>query len=206
VPPPIVDARAPVSASAILQRLHDEMPPGHFTLGSLMHSLQKRSFGIIMLLLALVALAPGISIAAGILLMIPALQMIAGKPAPIFPRRIANHELPTKHLADIIQRCLPGLRFLETVIHPRWHSALGPSKRIAGMVIILLSASLVASPIPFSNVVPALVVALISIAYLEEDGLLLSIALIAALIVLATAVLAVWEMVAGGAKWIVGLW
>ena len=61
------------------------------------------------------------------------------------------------------------------------------------------------SPIPFSNVVPALVVALISIAYLEEDGVLLSIALLAAMVVLAAATMAVWETVAG-AKWIVGQW
>jgi Exopolysaccharide synthesis, ExoD len=93
VPPPIVDARTLVSASVVLQRLHDEVPPDHFTLGWLMDSLQKRSFGIIMLLLALVAIAPGISIAAGILVMIPAFQMIAGKPAPVFPHRIANHGL-----------------------------------------------------------------------------------------------------------------
>jgi len=32
----------------------------------------------------------------------------------------------------------------------------------------------------FSNIVPALVIALISLAYLEEDGLLFSIALLAA--------------------------
>lgn len=205
MPPPIIDARTPVLASAILQRLHDDVPSDHFTLGWLMHSLQKRSFGIIMLLLALVALAPGISIAAGALLMIPALQMIAGKAAPIFPRRIANHALPTKHLAHLIQRSVPGLRYLETVIHPRWHSVLGPGKWIAGVAVMLLGATLIASPIPFSNVVPALVVVLISIAYMEEDGLLLSVALMAALIVLAMATLAVWETVAG-AKWIVGLW
>jgi hypothetical protein len=36
-----------------------------------MGSLRKRSFGIIMLLLALVAMAPGVSIVAGLLLMIP---------------------------------------------------------------------------------------------------------------------------------------
>jgi len=194
-----------VPASVVLQRLHDEVPPDHFTLGWLMDSLQKRSFGIIMLLLAFVAIAPGISIAAGILLMIPAFQMIAGEPAPVFPRRVANHWLPTRHLADLIQRCLPGLRYLERVIHPRWHTPFGPTKRIVGMVIMLLSATLVVSPIPFSNVVPALVVALISIAYLEEDGVLLSIALLAALVVLAVAIMAVWEVVAG-AKWIVGLW
>jgi hypothetical protein len=204
VPPPIVDARTPVLASIVLRRLHDEVPPDHFTLRWLMDSLQKRSFGIIMLLLALVAIAPGISIAAGFLLMIPAFQMMAGKPAPVFPRRIADHELPTRHLADLIQRCLPGLRYLETIIHPRWHAALGPTKRIVGVAILLLSLTLVASPIPFSNVVPALVVVLISIAYLEEDGVLLSIALLAAFVVLAAATMAVWEMVAG-AKWIVSL-
>jgi hypothetical protein len=203
--PPIVDARAPVLASIELQRLHDEVPPGHFTLAWLMDSLQKRSFGVIMLLLALVAIAPGISIAAGVLLMIPAFQMIAGKPAPVFPRRIANHGLPTRHLAELIQRCLPGLRCLETIIHPRWHTALGSTKRIVGIIIILLSATLVVSPVPFSNVVPALVIALISTAYLEEDGLLLSIALLAALVVLAVAMTAAWEVIAG-AKWIVGLW
>jgi hypothetical protein len=99
VPRPIVDARTPVPASVVLQRLHDEVPPDHFTLGWLMGSLQKRSFGIIMLLLALVALTPGISLGAGMLLMIPAFQMMAGKPAPVFPRRIANRTLPTRHLS-----------------------------------------------------------------------------------------------------------
>jgi hypothetical protein len=205
MPPPIADARTPIPASVVLQRLHDEVPPDRFTLGWLMDSLQKRSFGIITLLLALVAVAPGISIVAGMLLMFPAFQMMAGKPTPVFPRRVAERSLPTRHLAALVQRCLPGLRYLEKVIHPRWQTPLGPTKRIVGIVIALLSATLVASPIPFSNIVPASVVALISIAYLEEDGLLLSIALLAAVIALAVATMAVWETVVG-AKWIVGLW
>jgi hypothetical protein len=50
-----------------------------------------------------------------------------------------------------------------------------------------------------------LVIALISLAYLEEDGILLSIALLAAVIVLTLATAAVWEMVVG-AKWIIDLW
>jgi hypothetical protein len=56
-------------------------------------------------------------------------------------------------------------------------------------------------PIPLSNVVPTLVIALISLAYLEEDGALLSIALLAAIIVLTVATAAIWEMFVG-AKWI----
>ena len=68
----------------MLQRLHDEAPMDQFTLSWLMSRLQKRSFGIIMLLLSLVAIAPGISVVAGLLLMIPAFQMVAGKAAPVF--------------------------------------------------------------------------------------------------------------------------
>ena len=48
-------------------------------------------------------------------------------------------------------------------------------------------------------------IALISLAYLEEDGLLLSIALLAAVIVLGIEFVAIWETVVG-AKWIIGLW
>ena len=69
----------------------------------------------------------------------------------------------------------------------------------------MLSATLVFIPIPLSNIVPALVIALISLAYLEEDGVLLSIALLAGAIVLAVATAAIWQMVVG-AKWIVDLW
>jgi len=189
----------------VLQRLHDEVPADHFTLGWLMHSLHKRSFGIIILIIALVAIAPGLSILAGLLLMIPAFQMIAGKPAPVFPRRIAARSLPTQRLAEAVQRSVPVLRFLEKVVHPRWHTPLEATKRLVGVAVIMLSATLVFIPIPLSNVVPALVIALISLAYIEEDGALLSIAVLATTIVMTVAAAAVWEM-AIGAKWVVHLW
>jgi len=189
----------------VLQRLHDEVPADHFTLGWLMGSLRRRSFGIIMLLLAVVAAAPVVSFVAGVLLMIPAFQMIAGHPAPVFPRRIAARPLPTRHLAALVQRAVPVLRFLEKMIHPRWTTPLEATKRLVGIVVMLLSTALVLTPIPFSNVVPALVIALISLAYLEEDGLLLSIALLGAAVVLTVAAAAVWQTVLG-AKWIGGLW
>ena len=198
------DARALIPATVVLQRLHDEVPADHFTLTWLTNNLHKRSFGIIMLLIALVAIAPGLSIIAGLLLMIPAVQMIAGKAAPVFPRRIATRSLPTRHLAAVVQRSIPLLRYLEKVIHPRWHTPLESTKRLVGAVVLILSTTLVLVPIPLSNVVPASVIALISLAYLEEDGVLLSIALLAAMIVMAVATMGVWEMVVS-AQWIADL-
>jgi hypothetical protein len=199
------DAQALVPASVVLQRLHDEVPADHFTLAWLTNNLHKRSFGIIMLLIALVAIAPGLSIIAGLLLMIPAVQMIAGKAAPVFPRRIATRSLPTRHLAAVVQRSIPLLRYLEKVTHPRWHTPLEATKRLVGAVVVILSTTLVLIPIPLSNVVPASVIALISLAYLEEDGVLLSMALLAAMIVMTVATIGVWEMVVG-AQWIADLW
>lgn len=189
----------------MLQRLHDEAPTDHFTLDWLMGSLRKRSFGIIMLLLAVVAMAPGVAIVAGLLLMIPAFQMIAGWPAPVFPRRIATRPLPTRYLAALVQRAVPVLRYLEKMIRPRWPTPIEASKRLVGIIIVMLNTTVVFTPIPLSNVVPALVIALISLAYLEEDGLLLSIALLAAVVVLTVALVAVWQTVLS-AIWISGLW
>jgi hypothetical protein len=160
---------------------------------------------MIMLLLALVAMVPGISIVAGLLLMIPAFQMLAGRPAPIFPRRIANRPLPTRHLAALVQRAVPVLRYLERIVHPRWPTPFEATKRLVGIVVMILSTAVVFAPVPLSNVVPALLIALISLAYLEEDGLLLSIALLGALIVVGVVLVTVWEIVVG-AKWFIGLW
>jgi hypothetical protein len=46
---------------------------------------------------------------------------------------------------------------------------------------------------------------LISLAYLEEDGVLLSIALLAAAKVMTAATMGIWEVVVG-AKWLAELW
>ena len=194
-----------IHASVVLQRLHNEAPPDYFTLHWLMEQLRRRSFGMIMLLLALVAMVPGISIIAGLLLMIPAFQMLAGRPAPVFPRRIANRPLPTRHLAALLQRAVPVLRHLEKIVHPRWPTPFEATKRLVGSVVMILNSAIVFAPIPLSNIVPALLIALIALAYLEEDGLVLSIALLGALIVVGVVLVTVWEIVAG-AKWFVGLW
>jgi hypothetical protein len=61
-----------------------------------------------------------------------------------------------------------------------------------GGVVLLLAASLLA-PVPLSNVPPALATGLIAVAYLEEDGALLGLALAAALAMLAVAAVAAWE-------------
>ena len=158
-----------------------------------------------MLLLGLAATVPGVSVGAGLLLMIPACQLILGHTTPAFPRRIAAHPIPTRHFAALVQRAVPVLRYLEKAIHPRWHMALDAAGRLMGVVVLVLSAALVFIPIPTSNIVPALAIVLISLAWLEEDGLLLAIAILCGLVVSALALAAVWATVLG-AEWITRFW
>jgi hypothetical protein len=96
---------------------------------------------------------------------------------------------------------VPVLSYLEKMIYPRWPAPHEATKRVVGAMVVLLSTAVVLSPIPLSNVVPALVIALMSLAYLEEDGLLLTLAPLSAVIVLAVAAAAVWKTILG-AEWI----
>jgi hypothetical protein len=84
----------------------------------------------------------------------------------------------------------------QKAIHPRWHTPIEATKRLVGAVVVLLSATLVFIPIRQQRR-PRLSEALISLAYQEEGGALLSIALLAAIVVLAVATAAVWEMFVG---------
>ncbi len=135
-----------------------------------------RSFGIVLLLLGILGLLPVVSPVAGIMLTIPAFQMIRADAAPVFPRRIAQRAFPADKLASLVLRITPTLRYLERFVKPRWATPLKTTKRIVGVIVLLLGLGLLA-PFPLSNVPVSLTIVLVAFAYLEEDGILLTAAL-----------------------------
>ncbi|PWC41443.1 exopolysaccharide biosynthesis protein [Azospirillum sp. TSO22-1] len=181
-----------VPTSVVLNGILGEAPAEHVTLDWLIARLGHRSFGVILLLLALLGVLPGVSAMAGVLLAIVAFQMILDHPGPVFPRRIATRHVETRRLTAIIRRTVPVLRYLERFIRPRWATPFVATKRAVGGVVLLLGASLLI-PVPLSNLPPALLVVLIAFAYLEEDGALLCAALAGTLLLSAIALGAAWE-------------
>jgi hypothetical protein len=195
--------QARVPTSIVLSDLLGRDAPEQVTLTWLMGQLSERSFGIVLLLLALVGLVPGLSLLAGVLLLVVAAQMMLGRPEPAFPRRISARPFATRRLVQAVRWVVPVLRALERIIRPRWPTPFQTTQRVVGGVVLLLACSLFA-PVPLSNIPPALVIGLIAFAYLEEDGALLGIALVAALIMLSAALLAVWEALST-MGWVPGL-
>jgi len=186
--------RAPTSD--VLDDLLKDAPDDQVSLGWVIDGLRERSFGLVMLILGLMALVPGASGVIGVLVAIPAIQMILARRTPIFPGFLARRRISKRRLERLIARINPLLRRMERVVRPRWQTPFEPTKRVVGFVVLLLGITLLA-PIPFSNVIPALVITLLSFAYLEEDGIALCIALAAAAVALALVGAAVWATVLG---------
>ena len=94
-------------------------------------------------------------------------------------------------------RAIHVLKYLEKAVHPRWPMTFEVAKRAVGVMVLLLTAVLLLTPVPLSNVAPAMVISLISLAYIEEDGLLLSVGFLAAIILIGLGSAAVWGAIAG---------
>lgn len=180
--------------SAVLDELLDEASPDRVTLAWLIEHLNQRSFGIVLLLIALVGLLPTVATFTGLVMLVPAYQMVRGRDYPVLPSFIARRRLSKRGVARLVARITPLLRWLERFSYPRWPTPFKPTKRLVGVVVLLLALSL-QSPLPFSQIIPNLVVILIAFAFLEADGLLLAISLLLAIVSIAFTAATIWATV-----------
>jgi hypothetical protein len=183
--------------SRVLQELICQAPSEYVTVGWLTSSSHRRSFGTIMLCLGLLAMTPVGSTVPGLILAGMAVRLIVGSAQPVFPHFITTRRVPTKQLLRLVSRAIRVLQYLEKAVHPRWPTAFEVGKRAVGVMVLLLSIVLLLTPVPLGNIPPAIVISLISLAYVEEDGLLLSATLLAGIILIGIGLAAVWGLIAG---------
>ncbi len=184
--------RAPTSV--ILETLIRNVPSTEVTLAWILERLRERSFGIVILLLSLVGLLPGASPIVGVLLAILAIQMTLGRAEPALPRRLAHRRFSATRFVWLVTRVTPALRRIERIVRPRWSTPFDTTKRVVGVVVLLLGGTLLV-PVPFSHVIPILTTALLAFAFLEEDGVVLAVAMGAAAVSLALSAATLWGAV-----------
>src|SRR5437660_9323379 len=152
-------------SSLVLQEVVRQPPAEYVTVVWLTSNLHRHSFGIIMLSLGLLATTPVGSTVPGLILAVMAVQLIVGRGEPVFPHFVMTRRLPTKQLLRLGGRAIHVLKYLEKVVHPRWPITFEAAKYAVGVTILLLTAVLLLTPVPLSNVAPAMVISLISLAY-----------------------------------------
>jgi hypothetical protein len=185
------NAHARKPTSEMLRGLMTDAPGETVSIAWLLNALRERSFGLVLLLMGLVALVPGGSTVVGVLLIYPASQMILARQSPSLPGFISSRHVSTARMAKVCVRAAGLLQWIETFSKPRWQTPFQATKRVVGVVVLLLAPTLV-WPFPFSQIIPALVIVLLALAYLEEDGVLLCAALGSAVLSLAITGLTIW--------------
>jgi hypothetical protein len=210
---PLPDRATPkTSPSHLLDTLAEviaEAKARPLTVGEVVGKLQGKGLSLVCLVLALPFLQPlwlgPLSVFGGAAIAMLGWQMARGRSTPWLPAKLEAFVLSDKtwhvllkaaeRLTRIAHRVArPRLRRL---IHGRW------SQQLSG-IVIGLGGLLVVAPfpaIPFSNAFPALAVALVAIAEMEDDGLFL----IGAMLTLvggAVYLAAVSIAAVGGLQWI----
>lgn len=169
IPPPSIER-----TSVLLKRVLANLPGNDVSVGYLLLQFRRRSFGGILVLLAILGLLPGISLVAGLIILIPAGQMAIGYRAPMLPRFIRRRRIDVAALRKLGERTMPWLERLERHIRPRWlplsHAAM---PAIVGVVSVGLGLVIIL-PLPFSNFPPAVALTCLSLGLLERDGVLIA--------------------------------
>jgi hypothetical protein len=180
-----------VHTSDLLVRLIDEAPKDSVDLDWLLGHLQKRAFGLLLLILAIAILVPGLGILASVTIAFPAVEMMLARDRPTLPRFLTKRTFDTKRFSKWAERCLPLLRLVERISRPRWHTPVEATKRAVGLLVLALAISGI-GPLPLINIPPAFTIALVAIAYLGEDGVLLGLAFAIGIVLLAIFGILIW--------------
>ncbi|MEQ9123305.1 MAG: exopolysaccharide biosynthesis protein [Alphaproteobacteria bacterium] len=185
---------ANVPTSAHLARLLAHADGDRVAVSWLMEQLGERSFGLTLFLLALLCFVPGVATISSVLIAWPAIQMILGHDGAVLPKFVARREIRVDKLARAIRFVAPKLVWVERLIRPRWSTPFQSTKRLTGLATLSLGLIMIL-PVPLGQLLPALAVMLLALAYLEKDGVCLAVALVFALVSIAATTATVWGMI-----------
>ncbi len=171
------DAVVPHTLSQDLQHLLDEQGDEPITFGQLVEKLGDRGFGFSLLLLSLPSALPvpaaGYSTPFGIAIVGLALQMVRGRRTPWLPERVLNRSMSASFARKMLGAAIAFLRRVEHLLKPRlpvMHGRAGLA--VAGALIVLMGCLMIL-PVPGTNTAPAMVIFLVAVGLIEEDGLAL---------------------------------
>lgn len=167
----------------------------YVTLGDLVAELGDRAYGPLLVICALPEALPlpvaGVSAIVAIPLMLVSAQLSLGFSRPYLPKLLAKRRWKRRNLARVIEKGLEYLKKIEKIVRPRWGFITSPlGQRLLGLFILIL-AVIIALPIPFGNMLPAIAIVVISLGMSEGDGLLVVVGVVAASIILAVMVSAI---------------
>lgn len=161
--------------SALVRHLEDSIPQDEeLSFAQFLQLLGVHGFIFLVLLLALLNLVifmlPGLSILFGIPMVILAVQMLQGLPAPIFPEYVLNWKIRRDAVQKGIVLAAQALDRIERWVKPRFLVLTSPILRKLHYLLALVLALMVSIPVPFINLPPTFGIVLLAIGLMQRDG------------------------------------
>ncbi len=146
------------------------------TLSTLMEAMQARAHGVFLLLMALPCCLPFVYILPQIValpMLYLAVQLARGKTRLVLPGKMGQRDFGIGLLAGTVARARPWLKRIEFIAGPRLaRLSEGAGLRVVGALLTIPCASILV-PLPLTNSVPGLGVAVAALGLIERDGLLI---------------------------------
>lgn len=164
-----------------LQRLRERnepLPegPSEARLGDVVEALDERAYGFLLLLLALPCCVPFIYVLPQ-LVALPMLalagQLALGRTTPWLPVALSNRTFSIPDFEHVLNRSAKYIGWVERLSRPRLRflsQSIGI--RIVGALLMIPCASILV-PLPSTNTLPGIGVAIASLGLIERDGLLI---------------------------------
>ncbi len=162
--------------SLVLRAVIDTAPGDTISVREIIEAFGERAFGFVIILFSLpncIPAPPGMNSVFGIPVLLFAVQLALGFKKPWLPRRIMEKRFRVVTFRKIIDKAEPRLQWVEKCLRPR-HTALFGARgdRLIGIFAIVLALCVIV-PLPGTNWVPSIALVILSMAILQEDGLVL---------------------------------
>ncbi|MBL29252.1 MAG: exopolysaccharide biosynthesis protein exod [Rhodospirillaceae bacterium] len=166
------------SLHEIADRTIDRTSGETVTVGEVIDASAGRAFGPLLLLPALVALAPligaipGVSVVTGAIIAVIAVQALFGRKSPWLPKTLNDLSFKRQPLEEGMKRVRPVLEKIDTVLSPRLSfMAGGFGFRIAMLCAVLMAILMYPlALVPWGVMLPAAAVTIIGIGVTADDG------------------------------------
>lgn len=191
------------SASEVIEKLPDQLKGKEVTVSDVMDEMNGRSLLLTILILIVPNLLPfvnalGITYITGILLLIFTTRMMIGSRTPWLPGWVKKLKTKRKNIRSMSEKAVPVFKTLEKFIKPRAQNLVSGKIRIFYAFLLFLMTIVLLLPIPFINVLPALIMTIITLGMIQRDGIVAATGGILAIILAAAIVYAVFAVGSSG--------
>lgn len=142
-----------------------------------MSAFGRRSFGPMLLIPAVIAVAPtgaipGMSLLTGSIIAVLAAQLIVRRQTPILPSRLLGVTFSRDEVVKTVEWAVPYTRKIDALLQPRFQFATEPPflQLIAAMCLLMAATMFPLALLPFAVALPGTAVALLALGLTAHDG------------------------------------